>query len=167
MNQPSASLRRHWLCIAYAFPPINRSGTHRTLGFVRHLDALGWDSTVLTVEPDGEPCDLELLSRVPSSTTILRAAWQIAHCRLSIADCRLPIGSSLRPGAGPLREASRVPSPLRAFVPSSLFQSLAENARLSHRMDHARRSPGASGHSAPGTIRDRGPLSRTICPSAA
>ena len=120
MNQPSASLRRHWLCIAYAFPPINRSGTHRTLGFVRHLDALGWDSTVLTVEPDGEPCDLELLSRVPSSTTILRAAWQIAHCRLSIADCRLPIGSSLRPGAGPLREASRVPSPLRAFVPSCL-----------------------------------------------
>ena len=61
-----------WLCIAYAFPPINRSGTHRTLGFVKHLDRLGWAATVLTVDPRGESIDDSLNARVPSRTTIVR-----------------------------------------------------------------------------------------------
>ncbi len=67
--------RLHWLCIAYAFPPINRSGTHRTLGFVNHLDRLGWDATVLTVEPGSEPVDEALSSRVPAGTTVIRTPW--------------------------------------------------------------------------------------------
>ena len=100
--------RKRWLCVAYAFPPISRSGTHRTLGFVRHLDRMGWDATVLTVEPRGEPLDESLLRAVPSGTRIIRAScpnlvgeikraadWRsvITHCRLPIADCQLAIGN--------------------------------------------------------------------------
>ena len=89
--------RAHWLCIAYAFPPINRSGTHRTLGFVKHLDRLGWSATVLTVEPRDEPLDESLLSKIPASTTLLRVPWvavierikRIVDCRLRIADWSL------------------------------------------------------------------------------
>ena len=68
-------VRRRWLCIAYAFPPIRRSGTHRTLGFVRHLSEWGWEATVLTVEPGDEPIDDQLLREVPSSTRIVRTGW--------------------------------------------------------------------------------------------
>ncbi len=71
----SSPQRPHWLCVAYAFPPINRSGTQRTLGFVRHLDRLGWDATVLTVIPRGEPLDESLVREVPPSTTVLRTPW--------------------------------------------------------------------------------------------
>ena len=67
--------RRHWLCVAYAFPPINRSGTFRTLGFVKHLHKLGWDATVLTVPPGDEPVDNALLTQVPPSTEVIRVPW--------------------------------------------------------------------------------------------
>lgn len=74
--------RRRWLCIAYAFPPINRSGTQRTLGFVRHLDRLGWDASVLTVQPQGELVDASLMQRVPQSTEVFRIPWQDRVARL-------------------------------------------------------------------------------------
>ena len=81
-NAASAADRRRWLCIAYAFPPINRSGTHRTLGFVRHLDRLGWDASVLTVRqsrldgsPRDEPLDESLMGEVPDSTNVVRTPW--------------------------------------------------------------------------------------------
>ncbi len=64
-----------WLCIAYAFPPINRSGTHRTLAFVRHLSKLGWNASVIAVEPGKEPVDRTLSLRVPHSTRIIRTKW--------------------------------------------------------------------------------------------
>lgn len=64
---------RRWLCIAYAFPPINRSGTQRTLGFVRHLDRLGWNASVLTVHPTGEAIDPNLLAQVPEGTHVLHS----------------------------------------------------------------------------------------------
>ncbi|MCH7591967.1 MAG: hypothetical protein IH989_04185 [Planctomycetes bacterium] len=67
--------RRRWLCVAYAFPPINRSGTHRTLGFVNHLDRLGWDASVLTVLPRDEPLDESLIREVPDSTSVVRTPW--------------------------------------------------------------------------------------------
>ena len=67
--------RQRWLCIAYAFPPVNRSGTHRTLGFVKHLAESGWDATVLTVDPAGEPLDANLLAQVPPDTRIERTSW--------------------------------------------------------------------------------------------
>lgn len=67
--------RKKWLCVAYAFPPINRSGTHRTAAFVRHLTKMGWDAEVLTVEPRGEPVDFALLEHIPPTTRVHRTRW--------------------------------------------------------------------------------------------
>lgn len=64
--------RRRWLCVAYAFAPMNRSGTHRTVGFVRHLWDHGWDATVLTATLNGEPSDDALVDRVAPSTRVVR-----------------------------------------------------------------------------------------------
>ncbi len=71
----SSSHRPRWLCIAYAFPPVNRSGTYRTLAFLNDLDRLGWDATVVTAEPGNEPTDESLLTRIPTSTTVMRVPW--------------------------------------------------------------------------------------------
>ncbi len=85
-----------WLCIAYAFPPMNRSGTQRTLGFVRHLDSLGWDASVITANGAGEPQDDNLLAAVPDATRVSRVPWRdrVAACKelLRIAEpgVRLP-----------------------------------------------------------------------------
>jgi glycosyltransferase involved in cell wall biosynthesis len=95
--------RRRWLCIAYAFPPILRSGTHRTLGFVRHLHDLGWDATVLTVDPSKESLDESLLENVPVSTRIVRTACRDPiHC----AKFWLPGRESLRPNLDAPNEAT-------------------------------------------------------------
>ena len=88
-----SNARPNWLCVAYAFPPINRSGTFRTLGFVKHLDRLGWDATVLTVPPGDEPVDNALLTQVPSSTRVIRAPWTDLIKRIK---ARCPFGSSRR-----------------------------------------------------------------------
>ncbi len=45
------------------------------MAFVRHLHRLGWDSTVLTVEPVNEPLDGDLLRRIPPSTVVIRTPW--------------------------------------------------------------------------------------------
>lgn len=67
--------RNKWLCVAYAFPPINRSGTHRTAAFVRHLARMGWDAEVITVEPRGEPVDAALAEQIPPTTKVHRTRW--------------------------------------------------------------------------------------------
>ncbi len=71
MSGRTTGSRRNWLCISYAFPPIQRSGTHRTLAFVRHLHRAGWDATVLTVHPTDEPIDNASLCDVPDSTLVI------------------------------------------------------------------------------------------------
>lgn len=76
VSAPVHSRRRHWLCVAYAFPPINRSGTHRTLGFVKHLTRFGWDATVLTVDPRDDPLDESLSCEIPVGVDVLRTAWE-------------------------------------------------------------------------------------------
>jgi len=101
MGQESTGIirgeRRRWLCIAYAFPPMLRSGTHRTLAFVRHLDRLGWDATVLTVEPGDEPSDPTLLDLVPTSTEIVRTPWIDSIARIK---CAFPFLKRREAGAG-------------------------------------------------------------------
>ena len=90
--------RKRWLCVAYAFPPINRSGTHRTLGFVKHLDRMGWKATVLTVRPRDELLDESLSDEVPASTTVLRTAW--VDCVGVVKRSLLPrTGAGASPGA--------------------------------------------------------------------
>lgn len=78
-----SDFRHRWLCIAYAFPPTNRSGTQRTLGFVRHLADLGWDASVITASGAGEPQDDNLLAAVPTVTRVSRVAWKdrVAACK--------------------------------------------------------------------------------------
>lgn len=92
-NSSKANQRKHWLCIAYAFAPMQRSGTHRTLAFVKHLDELGWDATVLTVKPNGETVDDSLMDSVPASTTIVRTRWihPIAAIKKLLSKCTWPI----------------------------------------------------------------------------
>lgn len=63
---------RRWLCVAHAFPPVSRSGTHRTLGYVRHLHDFGWKATVVTLDDADGPRDEKLLKRVPPETRVLR-----------------------------------------------------------------------------------------------
>jgi len=83
--------RKRWLCIAYAFAPMQRSGTHRTLAFVKHLSKLGWDATVLTVNTDNEPTDDSLLKDVPSSTRIERTRW-LHPIEMLKSIYRIPLG---------------------------------------------------------------------------
>ncbi|MBI1852940.1 MAG: glycosyltransferase [Planctomycetes bacterium] len=63
------------LVVTYHFPPSNVTGTFRLLGFVRHLERLGWRSTVVTVrDPEGDPKDPELIARIPATTIVVRTA---------------------------------------------------------------------------------------------
>ncbi len=61
--------------VAYHFPPLaGSSGIQRTLRFVQHLPALGWQPLVLTVEPRAyEQTSPDLLPDVPPDTVVRRA----------------------------------------------------------------------------------------------
>src|SRR5438093_2693036 len=61
------------LVLAYAFPPCNVSGTHRTLAFVKYLAREGWHSTVVCARNPVDPArDSTLLSQVPAGTEVVR-----------------------------------------------------------------------------------------------
>ncbi len=72
----SNSTERRFICVAYAFPPINRSGTFRTLGFIKHLAGLGWTANVITSETKNEPVDEGLLNEIPDGVEVQRIAWE-------------------------------------------------------------------------------------------
>jgi glycosyltransferase involved in cell wall biosynthesis len=61
--------------IAYHFPPLaGSSGIQRTLRFVQHLPALGWQPLVLTASPNAyERTSDDLMSEVPAGTVVRRA----------------------------------------------------------------------------------------------
>ncbi|APW39487.1 glycosyltransferase [Rhodoferax koreense] len=61
--------------IAYHFPPLaGSSGIQRTLRFVQHLPALGWQPVVLTADPRAyEQTSEDLMRDVPASTPVCRA----------------------------------------------------------------------------------------------
>lgn len=61
--------------IAYHFPPLaGSSGIQRTLRFVQHLPALGWQPLVLTATPHAyEKTSGDLLNDVPAGTVVRRA----------------------------------------------------------------------------------------------
>jgi len=61
------------LVVAYFFPPLGGVGVQRTLKFVRHLDAHGWRSVVLTPARPAYPIrDPGLLDEIPSETEVVR-----------------------------------------------------------------------------------------------
>jgi len=67
--------RRRVLVLAYFFPPLGGAGVQRTLKFVRYLDPLGWDATVVTTRSRDYPAhDQSLLQEVPASAHVVRTA---------------------------------------------------------------------------------------------
>lgn len=63
------------LMIAYHFPPLaGSSGIQRTLRFVQHLPAFGWEPAVLTTHPRAyERTSTDLMADVPDGTVVRRA----------------------------------------------------------------------------------------------
>jgi glycosyltransferase involved in cell wall biosynthesis len=65
--------RRRVLMLAYFFPPLGGSGVQRTLKFVRYLEPLGWDATVVSTRSRiYGVVDESLLAEIPVSTDVIR-----------------------------------------------------------------------------------------------
>lgn len=59
--------------LAYFFPPLGGAGVQRTLKFVRYLEPLGWDATVVASRSRHYPArDPSLMQDVPGRTRIIR-----------------------------------------------------------------------------------------------
>jgi glycosyltransferase involved in cell wall biosynthesis len=73
--------RRRVLVLAYFFPPLGGGGVQRTLKFVRYLEPLGWDATVVSTRSRLYPArDPSLLKEVPATTRVIRTrALPLAH----------------------------------------------------------------------------------------
>lgn len=75
MPRATEQREKRLLIVTYHFPPSNVTGTFRLLGFIRHLDRLGWRCAVVTVrDPKGDPTDPSLLERVPAGTSVVRTS---------------------------------------------------------------------------------------------
>ncbi len=63
------------LMVAYHFPPLaGSSGIQRTLRFVQHLPAMGWQPIVLSADERAyERCSMDLLQEIPPGTPVCRA----------------------------------------------------------------------------------------------
>jgi glycosyltransferase involved in cell wall biosynthesis len=74
-TQDSGACVKRILMIAYHFPPLaGSSGIQRTLRFVQHLPALGWQPLVLSAHPRAyERVSDDLLADVPGGTVVRRA----------------------------------------------------------------------------------------------
>jgi glycosyltransferase involved in cell wall biosynthesis len=65
--------RRRVLVLAYFFPPLGGGGVQRTLKFVRYLEPLGWDATVITTRSSHYRArDPSLLEDLPDGTRVIR-----------------------------------------------------------------------------------------------
>ena len=71
--------------LAYFFPPVAGAGTQRTLKFVRHLEPLGWDATVVSTRSRVYRArDPSLLAEVPASTRVIRTPAFPLAARLGV-----------------------------------------------------------------------------------
>ncbi len=73
--------------VAYHFPPFaGSSGIQRTLRFLQHLPAFGWNALVLTAHPRAyESTSDDLVGQVPETVTVQRAFALDSARHLSIA----------------------------------------------------------------------------------
>lgn len=64
------------LMVAGEFPPVKTIGRLRTLKFIEHLRAHGWDAVVLTIEPNGTSsvADPELIHEIAEDLVVYRVA---------------------------------------------------------------------------------------------
>src|SRR5688572_27654748 len=61
------------LFLAYLFPPIANSGTHRPLKFVKYLAENGWEPIVVTAAQfHGQPIDDALIDEIPKGVSVHR-----------------------------------------------------------------------------------------------
>jgi len=103
-RRPAAGMtaaRKRLLVIAGEFPPLKTIGRLRTVKFVEHLRAHGWDSTVIALEPSGqEPnYDPRLAGEIPEGTEVLRVPLPDYEVRIAQTVKRL-LGRSPAPSTG-------------------------------------------------------------------
>lgn len=74
MTDMQTRTARTLLVVAGEFPPLKTIGRIRTVKFVEHLRAHGWNAVVVTLEPSGtEPnYDLKLLSEIAEGVEVVR-----------------------------------------------------------------------------------------------
>src|ERR671931_1645921 len=59
--------------LVYFRPPLGGGGVQRTLKFVRYLEPLGWEATVVSTKSRHyPPRDPSLLEEIPKSTRVVR-----------------------------------------------------------------------------------------------
>jgi glycosyltransferase involved in cell wall biosynthesis len=64
---------RRVLVLAYLFPPLGGAGVQRTLKFVRYVEPLGWDATIISTRSRHYPArDPSLLAEIPTSAHLVR-----------------------------------------------------------------------------------------------
>jgi hypothetical protein len=82
-----SAARRRVVMIAFHFPPLQgSSGIQRTLRFVQHLPAFGWEPIVLTARPHAyDAVADDLLDDVPPDVTVIRALAPNTARHLAIA----------------------------------------------------------------------------------
>lgn len=85
-HDPIGETMKRILMVAYHFPPLTgSSGVQRTLRFVQHLPAFGWEPLVLTTHPRAyEQTGDDLLADIPKGTVVSRAFALDASRHLAI-----------------------------------------------------------------------------------
>lgn len=70
---------RKVLFIAYLFPPIAGGGVHRSVAFVRHLRAFGWEPVVVCAGPGADSWveDPSLLEHIPPGVEVHRVSNRV------------------------------------------------------------------------------------------
>lgn len=70
----ASGTRGRVLFISYHFPPVGGAGVQRPVKFVKYLERLGWDSSVLmAANPSVPVTDDSLCKDIPGSTTLIKA----------------------------------------------------------------------------------------------
>lgn len=122
--------------IPYYFPPEGSAGVYRPLRFVRQLSKLGWETTVVTVDPYCyERYDQELINQVPRETEIIRVrgidpwqafqAWRGARLKIELSGAPSDVANKIHAvHQGPFR--SRIREIIRYIEAYYYFPDLAK-----------------------------------------
>lgn len=136
----TARPHRRVLIVAVEFPPVKGIGRLRPLKFCQHLQALGWETAVLTLtEGDMQPVDRATLDEIPDGTRVFRVPLPRPRERLVLAVKRLlgrgrPVDAEAT-GAMPGNES--VPGPVtHAASASGLISSLKRGVAWMDRFIH-------------------------------
>ena len=148
---------RRVLLVSPHFPPDSTAATHRVRLVAPHLEALGWEPTVLTVDPrDYEgPLDPALAASVPSSLRVVRVrAWPAQTTRaLGLGDLGLRAYTGLRRAALDLTTRERFDAvfiTIYPTYPALLGPSLKKRSGIAFVLDYQDPWVGAWGDSVGG-----------------